>query len=137
MKKINRFELPYPPSINTLYWFNKYGSKFLTPKGRKFQSDALYSLSKYNYHTISGRVSVLVELHVPDLRDRDIDNPVKAVLDSLTKAKVYEDDKQIDFLSVIRCPKIKGGLCVVYIIEEVSFFQKMWSRILSIFNKSL
>lgn len=135
MKKIHRFDLPFPPSVNSYYGNNKFGSKYISKKGKEYRSKVISLIGDYN--TISNRVSVLVELHAPDLRRRDLDNYLKSLLDSLTHSRVYEDDEQIDFLSVIRCPKIKGGLCVVYIIEEVSFFQKMWSRILSIFNKSL
>jgi crossover junction endodeoxyribonuclease RusA len=52
-----------------------------------------------------------VALHV-SMRDRriaDIDNRVKAALDALTHAGVYDDDSQIDELLVCRGEIVKGG----------------------------
>lgn len=54
---------------------------------------------------------------MPDRRVRDLDNLPKAVLDAITAAGVWDDDGQIDFLSVKRCGIKKGGKIVVEITE--------------------
>lgn len=47
------------------------------------------------------RVNVEVILYPPNNRF-DIDNPIKVLLDSLTRAKIWADDVQIDRLLVIK-----------------------------------
>lgn len=58
------------------------------------------------------RVELLVT--PPDKRLRDLDNLLKATLDAMQKAAVYDDDSQIDELIVRRQPvrKGEGELCV-------------------------
>jgi crossover junction endodeoxyribonuclease RusA len=46
----------------------------------------------------------------------DIDNRVKAALDALTHAGVYDDDSQIDELFVARGDIVKGGRCQVMVM---------------------
>ena len=58
---------------------------------------------------LTGRLRVELLLYPPDRRRRDIDNYAKSLLDSLTKAGVWEDDSQIDELTIKRCEIIKGG----------------------------
>jgi crossover junction endodeoxyribonuclease RusA len=45
----------------------------------------------------------------PDRRRRDLDNILKASLDSLTHAHIYADDELIDVLIVRRCDQQKDG----------------------------
>jgi len=58
-----------------------------------------------------------VELFPPDRRKRDVDNILKALLDALTHAGVYEDDSFIDDLRVVRGAVIKGGYCRVVLSQ--------------------
>lgn len=60
------------------------------------------------------RLRVELSVTPPDNRRRDLDNLLKAVLDGLGFAGVYDDDSQIDELLVIRRPvrKGEGGLDV-------------------------
>ncbi len=53
--------------------------------------------------------------------DGDVDNLLKAILDSLVKAKVMKDDSLIDQLTITRRSVAKGGRVVVTIqpYEEV------------------
>ena len=46
------------------------------------------------------RVEVWLTLYVPDERRRDLDGPVKALLDGLTDAGVWADDSQVWALHV-------------------------------------
>lgn len=49
----------------------------------------------------------------------DIDNLLKAILDALMDAGVYEDDSQVDDLHIVRGKACKGGAAVV-VIEEIN-----------------
>lgn len=110
-------ELPYPPTINSYYAFNKFGKKYIQKEGRDYRNTVVNSLSEYNLKTLSSSLSVEVSVFPPDLRKRDLDNVLKCLLDSLTHAGVYVDDFLIDVLIVKRMHKVKGGLCIVSITE--------------------
>lgn len=54
-----------------------------------------------------------------DKRKIDIDNRIKCVLDALQDAGVFNDDFQVDELSIARGKPIKGGAIRV-LIEEIT-----------------
>ncbi|MEN0584465.1 MULTISPECIES: RusA family crossover junction endodeoxyribonuclease [unclassified Kosakonia] len=108
--------LPFPPSVNT-YWRapNKgplKGRHLISAAGRKYQSDACAAIIEQLRRLpkpSSEPASVEVILYPPDARRRDIDNYNKALLDSLTHAGVWEDDRQVKRLLVEWGPVVKGG----------------------------
>jgi len=55
------------------------------------------------------RLKVDILVFPPDNRRRDLDNVLKAVLDSLEDAKVFKDDSLIDDLRVRRMDTFKDG----------------------------
>jgi Holliday junction resolvase RusA-like endonuclease len=62
---------------------------------------------------------VQIELVAPNkVRDSDIDNRIKCVLDSL-EGLLYVNDSQIDELVVRRLPIAKPGHCDVIVSELV------------------
>jgi Holliday junction resolvase RusA-like endonuclease len=61
-------------------------------------------------------VEISIILHPRDRRLQDIDNPNKAILDSL-QGYLYDDDQQVWKLTIERAEKIKGGGCVVTVKE--------------------
>lgn len=67
---------------------------------------------------MSGRLAVRIELFPPDKRQRDIDNSIKATLDALVAAGVFEDDSQVDHLEVVRADVAKGGAAIVTVTGE-------------------
>lgn len=69
---------------------------------------------KANKH-LTDRLAVDIELYPPDRRKIDIDNRIKALLDVMEHAGVYEDDSQIDKLTVVRRAIEKHGAVVVKI----------------------
>ena len=99
MTKQAHFRLDYPPSVNT-YWRSWRGRMVLSSKGRKYQLAAV-GLTDIHFKA-SQRLSVSLELTMPDNRRRDVDNVTKAVLDAIGHAGIYDDDSQIDFLSIER-----------------------------------
>ena len=110
--------LPYPPSVNTYWGFN--GShRYLTAKAKVFKQLVHYEVIKSKTRGFPlDRLCVEIHLYPPDRRVRDIDNPVKPLLDSLVQAKVMTDDSQIDRLVVVRNELKKGGLCRV-ILQKI------------------
>jgi crossover junction endodeoxyribonuclease RusA len=66
---------------------------------------------------LTNRIAVSIQLSPPDRRRRDIDNSLKALLDSLTYAHVWEDDSQIDDIRIYRASCVQNGQAVVDISE--------------------
>jgi len=62
-----------------------------------------------------GPLAMFIKIYPPDKRRRDIDNVLKALLDSLEHAGVYENDSQIFRLQIEKKEPIKGGKCFVKI----------------------
>lgn len=94
-------ELPFPPSLNGYY--RHVGKMVLiSAKGRKYREAVEQIAVMDNVQNIIGNEHIKVSLQVypPDKRKRDIDNILKCLFDSLTKAKVWEDDSQIKKLMV-------------------------------------
>lgn len=65
----------------------------------------------------SARLSVNIYIHPRSRRIFDLDNCLKAILDALMAANVYDDDSQIDMLSIARSTPKPGGSAVVSISE--------------------
>ena len=105
--------MPFPPSTNT-YWRSVPGKGVLiSEKGRQYRSavQALAAAQKWPKFGQS-RVKVAIDAWMPDKRRRDLDNLLKATLDALTHAGVWEDDSQIDALTITRAPLVGGMLNV-------------------------
>jgi len=103
--------LPWPPTVNTYYRMVD-GQMKISAKGREYckavADQVLIHRAGKGY---TGRLGVLIEAYPPDKRSRDLDNILKSLLDSLTKAGVWADDSQIDALQVVR--KTVGGMVKV------------------------
>ena len=48
------------------------------------------------------RLEINVHLHAPDKRLRDIDNVLKPLLDALVHAGLFNDDSQVDLITIDR-----------------------------------
>lgn len=116
-EKVIHLVLPYPPSLNTYY--RHVGSRVLiSKKGREYRC-SIKSLATLNRWKSFGkqRVSVSMIMHPPDRRRRDCDNTFKCVLDSLEHAGLYDNDSQIDALSIRRAEVVNDG--VMHVTIEV------------------
>lgn len=100
-------KLPYPPSINH-YWGQFRGRKYLTKKATIFRE--AIKLAVENEVKIKGFFSVKVILVAPDKRKRDIDNPLKPLIDALQHAGIFEDDYYMDTLICIRARDKAGNI---------------------------
>lgn len=110
------FELPFPPSVNSMYRAFRRGNictTIMSKKGREYVEDVRNRVQVSAPLTV--RLEVRIDLYPPDNRRRDIDNYTKCVLDSLTKCGVWEDDSQIDKLTIIR--GTNQNKCMISIFE--------------------
>lgn len=111
--------LPYPPSVNS-YWGFKGSHRYLTLKAKTFKQEVWVAFKKTKHISFgTKRLKVNVVLHAPDKRIRDLDNSIKSLLDAVCQAGVFDDDSQIDEITVKRGGITKGGLCHIF-IEEAS-----------------
>lgn len=107
--------LPFPPSVNS-YWRHNRGRTHISSEGKAYrQQVAQHVAVAAQPQQGQARLSVYVEVYPPDKRRRDLDNMFKAVLDALAHAGVYEDDSQIDKLSIERRPVRTAGQLVVIV----------------------
>jgi len=106
--------LPYPPSVNT-YWGFQGHRRFLTDRAVDFKKAVAHWVSLSGVNFGKARLEVTIITHAPDRRARDIDNIVKPTLDALVQAGLFDDDSQVDLLTVRRGAVIKGGKAVVFV----------------------
>jgi len=109
--------LPWPPSNNTYY--RRVGAKTLiSAKGRDYCAAVVKACAEARVTRQDGRLAVVIEACPPDRRRRDLDNLLKGLLDALTHGGAWEDDSQIDHLTIKRGP-IKALGCVEVTISEI------------------
>ena len=110
-------KLPYPPSVNH-YWGtratykNKHmiPQKYLTQKAKDYAKEVQQCVFvQKGQKAYNLPIEVKVGVYVPDKRKRDLDNILKGLFDSLTKASVYADDSLIEKLEVEKLGFKKGG----------------------------
>lgn len=100
-----KFELPFPPSNNT-YYRNVQGKTLISKKGREYKKLVVDTMMRYG---LAGKklphdLVVLIDLHLPDERRRDVDNYGKGLFDALTEAKFWLDDSQVKQKTVTMQP---------------------------------
>ena len=86
-----------PPTINQMY----QGRRFLTKDGKAAKEAMAWEIkSQFRGESLSDNVSVNVVFYFKDNR-KDIDNCLKALLDSIT-GLIWKDDRQIRELHVVK-----------------------------------
>ena len=102
-------KLPYPPSVNT-YWRNFRGHTVLSKSGREFKTAVAECVVAQNIPKFgTKRLEMTLFLYPRSKVVTDLDNRLKAVLDGLEDAGVYDNDGQIDVLMINRGEIRKGG----------------------------
>ena len=115
MSEINLI-LPWPPSVNR-YWRTFQGRMIISAEGRSYRkavADQVFIQRGAKHY--EGKLKVVIEAWRPDNRKRDLDNLLKAVLDSLTHAGVWADDGLIIDLRIYWAEDI-GGMLKVKVSE--------------------
>ncbi len=102
-----------PPSVNH-YWV-KSGKRFvLSDKAKAFHMIIKALIPPLQ---TEARLKLEVTFHFPNYQTRDIDNYLKATIDSLVKCGLCVDDEQFDELIVKRGEVVKGGLIKLKVME--------------------
>jgi len=117
--------LPFPPTVNSYYQQGrpttrgKPGARIISRKGRQFREQILAEcVEQLNEPPrLADHVRLVVCLHPPDRRIRDLDNYMKALLDALTHAELWEDDSLVDQLEVYRGSIMKNGQTRIQVTE--------------------
>jgi crossover junction endodeoxyribonuclease RusA len=110
-------ELPYPPSVNT-YWRANGKRRFISKEGQLFKlAVQAYCFREKIESFGDSRLNVYISIHPRSKRRFDLDNCLKAILDAMMSAGVYDDDSQIDFLSIKRAEPRLGGAAMVVITK--------------------
>ena len=116
--------LPWPPSVN-VYWRHVGPKVLISAEGRAY-ADKVYDCvlmqcaprSSINAtRRFDSPVSVGIIAYPPNRARRDLDNLPKAVLDALTKARVWEDDSLVHDLRIRWGEVRKGGEIQITISE--------------------
>lgn len=113
--------LPYPPSCNHAWKKGANGRMYLNPRVEVFRTQVFAAVADLRTKkTISSEpiacdCAVMVELNKSDRRRRDIDNPMKQLLDALTFAKVWNDDSQVQIMLTFFGKNKKHGSCNVLV----------------------
>ena len=102
-----------PPSVNH-YWVTSGKRRFLSDRARDFHDLVRVIVPA---HQTKERLKLEVTFHFPDRQCRDIDNYLKATIDSLVKCGLCVDDEQFDVLVVKRGNIVKGGLIRLIVSE--------------------
>ncbi len=108
--------LPWPPSANR-YW-RHVGNRVLVSKEALLYKKHIGLLSLlWKRPCLMGRISLSIQAFPPDKRARDIDNLLKVTLDALQYANLFENDSQIDKITIERMEQRKGGELIITINE--------------------
>jgi crossover junction endodeoxyribonuclease RusA len=99
------------------YWRRVGPRTLISREGRAFRRNVCALLGGGGQPPRDGRVALCMDAFPPDRRRRDLDNLAKPTLDSLEKARVYEDDSQIDLLIIRRRDVVRGGRLDVSVAE--------------------
>jgi crossover junction endodeoxyribonuclease RusA len=112
-------ELPFPPSVNTYYRRGAHAT-YMSKAGREYKQAVAEYVSCNDFPKFGNkRLSVSMVVWPRDRRVFDIDNRIKSVLDSLQDAGLFDNDSQIDELSIYRGSQIVPGGSIKVMIEEI------------------
>jgi crossover junction endodeoxyribonuclease RusA len=108
--------LPFPPSVNTYYRRGAHAT-YMSKGGREYKAKVAEYITESNSPKLgAARLSLEIVLWPKDKRKYDIDNRIKALLDSLQDAGVFDDDEQIDQINIYRgSGTVSGGQARVMI----------------------
>lgn len=112
-----RLSLPYPPSVNS-YWRANGHRRYISKEGVEFTKAVDLIVKQNGAKSFEDRrVAMSVMIHPRSKRKFDLDNTLKAILDALMKADMYNDDSQIDYIEIARGEAVDGGKAVVHLCD--------------------
>ena len=91
-----RFNLPLPPSVNHMYFSGaSRGVRIKTRRYVDWTKESVLICKEQKYKTLTGEIDLSIGIYFGRRGRNDIDGRLKALLDVLTVAGVYEDDSQV------------------------------------------
>lgn len=110
-------ELPHPPSLNR-YYRNVNGRVLISKAGREYRKKVILILKITGVQSYDDKLlAMFVAWFPPDKKWRDIDNILKATLDSLQHGKLYKNDRQIKDLRVKQYAPVTNGRLLIRVGE--------------------
>ena len=94
MRKTASFDLPIPPSVNSI-WRGKTNGVYLSPKYKAWQEEAGLRLNQQHVPQLKPPYRVQYAFGRPDRRKRDVMNLEKALSDFLEAQDVLTNDSEI------------------------------------------
>ena len=111
---MTEIDLPWPPSANTYY--RHVGPRVLiSAKGRRYRNTVIKLVGGKGIDFGAEDIRVEIDAFAPDRRWRDSDNIEKAVFDSMEKAKLFKNDRQIREHETKMKVVIPGGALIIRI----------------------
>ena len=102
-KRIETFELPWPPTVNKAYSRNPKGGVYKTKEAKLYFNDTSLLIRVKKIQGFGKkRLKLVIKCYPPDHAKRDLDNLGKVLLDTMENAELFKDDEQIDDLRFIR-----------------------------------
>jgi crossover junction endodeoxyribonuclease RusA len=101
-------ELPYPPSVNGLYFNVANRGRVKTSRYAEWSKEASWLISIARKGARIGPYGLTVMAGRPDRRRRDLGNLLKAIEDALVAGGAIEDDSECQKLKMEWWPDIKG-----------------------------
>lgn len=113
--------LPYPPSINHYYVRTNKGMA-IKPEGKWYRQQVglLVAIARLPRKFLGNeKVQVTIHAFTPDRIPRDVDNILKCLLDALTDAHVWGNDKQVYDLHITKDYDIQKKGYVEVTVSEI------------------
>lgn len=113
--------LPYPPSVNHYYVRTKKGMA-IKPEGKWYRQHVgfLVAIARLPRKFLGNeKVQVTIHAFTPDRIPRDVDNILKCLLDALTDAHVWGNDKQVYDLHITKDYDIQKKGYVEVTVSEI------------------
>jgi len=112
---LQMLNLDWPPTVNT-YWRRSGNKIHISKRGRDYRNHVARAIIQQNLQQVKGYLKLNIIARPPDNRRRDIDNILKALLDSLEHGGAFEDDYQVKKINIERTDPCKpNGLLIVYL----------------------
>jgi Holliday junction resolvase RusA-like endonuclease len=118
-----KITLPCPPSINHYHGYTR-GAKhkrvvvYVTKAGKRFQREVKQIILANGCPSFGKKkVAIFMIVHLPT-RAGDHHNREKPLLDALEEANVFDNDKQVVDLRIVKGHPVQGGRCDVTIWEN-------------------
>lgn len=113
--------LPYPPSVNHYYVRTNKGMA-IKPEGKWYREQVgfLVAIARLPRKFLGNeKVQVTIHAFTPDRIPRDVDNILKCLLDALTDAHVWGNDKQVYDLHITKDYDIQKKGYVEVTVSEI------------------